>query len=194
MLNSFYIPVQGWSHHREEKLFFFAGDGPASDGDLIGDRREGNMDNLLCCLDLATNTWSKPKTRGTSPSPRNVYAAATIAHRVVIHGGSNLNDTYMLDMESMTWTLISTGGPKASSHSLSLFAWERFLLISGLGASREVWIFNMSNFTWERQDHLKLPVEMGYHRAVATKSRKAPSIVCLGGPSNVKNMVVFDVE
>ena len=74
--------LQGWCHHHEAKLFFFAGAGEAEAGSLIaGDtiRDKDNLlccldeaeagsliaedtirdkDNLLCCLDLATNTWS----------------------------------------------------------------------------------------------------------------------------------------
>merc|ERR1712150_96609 len=123
--------------------------------------------------------------------------AATVAHRVVIHGGYNgteLNDTQMLDMDSMTWTSISTRGPKVDRHPLSPFSSNRFLLVGGdRSRSKEVWIFDANDNTWKKREE-SLPDSMFFHRAVLTKTQKGLSVVCLGGNKDVKNMVVFDVE
>ena len=103
-----------------------------------------------------------------------------------------LNDTHMLDMETMTWTFLTMGGPRVYGHSLSPFAVKRFLLAGGDGASKEVWILDLRDLTWEKREE-SLPDSLYCHRAVVTKSNGL-SVVCLGGPSHVKNMVIFQVE
>ena len=188
--------LQGWCHHCEAKLFFFAGVAEAEAGSLVAGDTIRDKDNLLCCLDLATNTWSKPETNGNGPSPREAYAVATVGNHVVIHGGQGmglLNDTHMLDMETMTWTSLTMGGPRVYGHSLSPFAVKHFLLAGGDGASKEVWILDLRDLTWKKREE-SLSDSLYCHRAVVTKSMKGLSIVCLGGPSHVKNMVVFEVE
>ena len=146
--------------------------------------------------------WTKVATLGSAPSPRAWYGVARVGDRVIIHGGtasglSSLNDTHVLDMGSMSWTLISTGGPKVWGHSLTPIALKRFLLVSGFG-SKQIWTFDESEATWKKED-VDLPEEMAFHRAAMTETKKGVSVVCLGGrdygsKKHPDNIAVFDME
>lgn len=53
--------------------------------------------------------WSKPKVRGTPPTPRAGHAAALVdGHLLFVFGGGSAhgptNSIHVLDLETLTWT------------------------------------------------------------------------------------------
>ena len=192
--------LKGWTY--KGQLFFFIGVAEESESEviLVGDQHDGVRDNLLCRFDVSTNTWTKVETRGDTPSPREDYAAAVVDHQVIIHGGYGgrrvLNDTHMLDMKSMTWTLVSTGGPKDYGHSLTPLTEKRVLFVGG-SLKQEIWIFDVSENIWQKQE-ASLPQIIAYHEAVMVETVQGVSVVCLGGWDYNKKypdkMIVLDIE
>ena len=83
----------------------------------------------------------------------------------------------MLDMLTMTWTLIMSDGPKTHGHSLSPFGLKRSLLVGGAHSEKEVWILDADD----------------YHRTIEVKTEKGLSLYCLGGIRS-EDIVVFDIE
>ena len=170
---------------------------------FIGYQHHSDKDNLLCCFDVSTNSWSKVERNQyilVTPSPRYSYAAAIVDHQVIIHGGcsdrDSLNDTHMLDMRSMKWTLVSTDGPKDNGHSLTRLTEKRFLFV-GSWTSREIWIFDVSEKVWQKQE-ASLPQNISYHAAVMVETDEGVSVVCLGGGDGgfkyPDKMVVLDIK
>ena len=170
------------------------------EGILVGDQDDGETDNLLCCFDVSTNTWTKVETLGNTPSPRSSHAAAVVDHRVIIHGGYRgkaLNDTHMLDMESKTWTSLSADGPTDCGRSLTPLTEKRFLFVGGW-YKREIWIFDASENIWHKQE-ASLPQNIAYHESIAVKTVEAVSVVCLGGRDHdngkfPEKIFVVDIE
>ena len=98
----------------------------------------------------------------------------------------------MLDMLTMTWTLIMSDGPETFVHSLSPFGLKRFLLVGGLISEKEVWILDADEKkAIERED--PLPMKKDDHRTIKVKTEKGLSLYCLGGDES-EDIVVFDIE
>lgn len=89
-----------WIHGN--KLYIFGGAAPEQTNDLFA-------------YDLASSTWSKPKTSGTAPTPRTGACAAVVGNSAIIFGGNDqecptmwTNDTYILNMSTMKWSKAGT--------------------------------------------------------------------------------------
>lgn len=79
------------------KLYVFGGYGQANN--VFGD---------LCCYDIETNIWSKPKPKGTAPKPRFAHSAALAGNRLFLFGGTGehntpLADCAILNLDTMEW-------------------------------------------------------------------------------------------
>ena len=98
----------------------------------------------------------------------------------------------MLDMLTMTWTLIMSDGPGGEGHSLSPFGLKRFLLVGGRYSKKEVWILDADEKKAVKRED-PLPMEKYYHRTIEVKTEKGLSLYCLGGRES-KDIVVFDIE
>ena len=98
----------------------------------------------------------------------------------------------MLDMQTMTWTLIMSRGLKTWGHSLSPFGLKRFLLVGGHDSRKEVWILDADEKkAIKRED--PLPTKKYYHRTIEVKTETGLSLYCLGGRES-EDIVVFDIE
>ena len=103
------------------RLFFFGGFGtPPADSDrnannyeYIPDRSHQwfmgrGWNNQLVAYNIDGNIWEWPEMKGRTPSPRAALAGFRFGSRVYIFGGrlrdTRLNDLYMLDMNSMSWS------------------------------------------------------------------------------------------
>ena len=99
----------------------------------------------------------------------------------------------MLDMLTMTWTLIMSDGPGPACHSLSPFGLKRFLLVGGRYSEKEeVWILDADEKKAVKCED-PLPMEKDAHRTIEVKTEKGLSLYCLGGRES-KDIVVFDIE
>ena len=98
----------------------------------------------------------------------------------------------MLDMLTMTWTLIMSDGPKTDGHSLSPFGLKRFLLVGGDNSRKEVWFLDADEKKAVKRED-PLPMEKRGHRTIEVKTEKGLSLYCLGGYMS-EDIVVFDIE
>eukprot|EP00127_Corallochytrium_limacisporum_P004478 Clim_evm5s165 gene=Clim_evmTU5s165 len=102
---------------------------------------EGNANlvhlNDTYCLDLATYHWTKVKhnAQGMSPpSPRESHAAVAMGNKLIIFGGSNgtkrLNDLYVLDTTTWTWSRPRTTGTPIprTQHTMCLLGVKLFVV------------------------------------------------------------------
>ena len=134
---------RGWEY--TGNMWAFAGLGPHFPGHYLHDHGEFNSvglteNNQLLCFNPSTNKWTNPKSTGSVPSPRSRHAIAISGDQVWLYGGSTLqpycffNDLYQLDMTSLMWTKIQTGGTKPqqlSSCSLSVVSEHQLVLHGG---------------------------------------------------------------
>lgn len=68
-------------------------------------------------FDLTAGTWSQATVSGTVPSPREGAAIASVDNKVYVFGGRNtfcLNDLYVLDVDTLVWSLVRTVGRLAA--------------------------------------------------------------------------------
>ncbi len=119
-------------------------------------------------LDLATSEWTLLQT--TNPPTKRQYHAAVydpVAHAMIISGGGDENaffgpfmgDTWSLDLESLEWTLLNSGGIGAPDRRIwSRLAYsptlDRVVLFGGhddgaLGNRNDLWLFDIRNGAWE---------------------------------------------
>ena len=78
-----------------------------------------NRLNDVYQLDLNTLTWTAVSTSGTPPTIREAHSAIYDGlggrNRMIIHGGTDgytyFNDTWELDLNTMTWSQLTPSGP-----------------------------------------------------------------------------------
>lgn len=125
--------------------------------------------------DRNANTWTNMNP-GTSPSARGRHAMEYDAEsdRVVLFGGTFgstvLNDTWMYDLESNTWTNLSPASPPParSGHRLAYDSRsDRIVLFGGFDpASAELgdtWTFDLNNNTWTNMSPATSPTSRFAH-------------------------------
>ena len=177
---------KGWTY--QEKLYFFGGnDGGLRTSDHFQPpESKYNRDNLLVSFDPRTNVFTPITTVGPRPSPRSSYAMGVVNNRVFIEGGQprdgySLNDLYELNMMNMTWKSLGSNGRYVFGHSLTRISPNLFLIVGGYN---EIWSYDFNRFGWSK--NLPLPSAafgdyLRHHSAVAVKTEKGISVVCLGG-------------
>ena len=193
-------PAPRYSHNGWEvqgKLWIFGGVcESASFGyylNIFGEFRnyvhEQCVNNQLLCFNPCSNTWTNPKCTGMVPSPRAACATAIIGDMVWFYGGYDhnnreLNELYELNMESLSWTQVQTGGPKPQCCSLSTLTaiTESKLVLHGGSAGRrivinEIWILDLPSKSWEKYESSK--DEPRYAHTASLGINK--SIIIIGG-------------
>ncbi|XP_055880473.1 kelch domain-containing protein 2-like isoform X1 [Biomphalaria glabrata] len=136
---------------------------------LFGGRHQTQRMNDLHCLNLESQTWSGSKyCRGNLPIERSWHSMTAInKSELIMYGGfSNdnvpLDDLWLLDVQSFTWTLLvhGTGQPRLW-HSASLNMYGDILIYGGccsniledterLITSDQVIVLRRTPFTLER--------------------------------------------
>lgn len=127
--------------------------------------------NDLWSFDVNTDTWTEIQAKGSTPSPRSnsymVYDANN--DQVILFGGNvstsglrfiPLNDTYILSLDTMTWTKVQTAtAPKARLfHTMMVdHKRNRVIVYGGGGANAftgpfygDVWSFDIKTRTWKQ--------------------------------------------
>ncbi|KAI9708296.1 MAG: hypothetical protein M1820_004000 [Bogoriella megaspora] len=128
--------------------------------------------NVIDVYDIATSTWYKQSTNGTSPgfrvNPCAVVAAAPdgSSYNMYMYGGQNLipaghqtqyNDTWILTLPSFTWIEVNTDGqtlpPSRAGHTCNV--WDAQMIVVGGYVGEElscdspgIYNFDMSNLKW----------------------------------------------
>ncbi|XP_008188760.1 kelch domain-containing protein 3 [Acyrthosiphon pisum] len=83
---------------------------------LWGGRNDNRVCNTLYCFNTETLKWTTPSVYGNKPEPRDGHSACIIQNCMYIFGGfeerSGLfaSDLYMLNLNSMVWSIIKTKG------------------------------------------------------------------------------------
>ncbi|XP_059505701.1 host cell factor 1-like isoform X2 [Stegostoma tigrinum] len=116
----------------------------------------------LWILDIETLTWNKPEVAGVPPLPRSLHSATMIGSRMYVFGGwvplvledvkapthekewKCTNTLACLDLETMTWTQISTESfedniPRARAGHCSVSISTRLYVWSGRDGYRKAW-------------------------------------------------------
>lgn len=114
-------------------------------------------------LDLNSHTWTQITTSGTPPPPVTGHTAIydALEHRMLVFGGGIdggvLNDVYELDLNSYTWSLLSTTGPKPSprwDHCAVYNSQDHTMAIFGgrdlHGAFNDLWVLDLSTLVWQK--------------------------------------------
>ncbi|XP_046648051.1 kelch domain-containing protein 2-like isoform X2 [Daphnia pulicaria] len=192
----------GWAYNN--KVFFFGGFGtPPADGDRNADQYEYVPDrshqwymgrgwnNQLIAYNIDGNKWERPETNGQTPSPRAALAGFQCRSRVYVFGGrlqgARLNDLYVLDLMSMSWSEnLNTGKffPCGRSwHSFTYIGSSKAILYGGLSAEGEVmgdcWIYDIDRNCWTEMP-LKVSDKRLWHQSVKIDS----DWIVIGGVRN----------
>ena len=149
-----------WGH--AGKVWIFGGYGPVPNGylndhgDFISDGIGGfRMNNQLFCFDPSDQEWKNIQSSGAVPGPRLGQAVTMTDDKVWLFGGQNmtyfglLDELYMLDMPSLTWTEIQTSQMKPERRvlcSLNAVANDQLVLYGGGTAQSNqcnTWIFDI---------------------------------------------------
>ncbi|KAL9093595.1 MAG: hypothetical protein Q9165_003990 [Trypethelium subeluteriae] len=167
----------GFTERADGILVFVPGFG--AEGILLG-LAGGTADtytqmNVIDVYDIATSTWYKQATSGTSPTfrvnPCAVVAAAPdgSSYNMYMYGGQNLqpagaqtqyNDTWILTMPSFTWVQVNVDGqsvpPARAGHTCNV--WDAQMIVVGGYVGQELtcdspgfYVFDMSNLKWVNQ-------------------------------------------
>ncbi|XP_051136699.1 nitrile-specifier protein 5 [Andrographis paniculata] len=113
------------------------------------------VDNHLYMFDLNDQTWSVADAKGDVPPPRVGVTMASIGEHIYVFGGRDgehkeLNEFYSFDTVTSTWSLLSSGPPHRSYHSMT--ADERRIYIFGgcgnTGRLNDLWGYDIVDEKW----------------------------------------------
>jgi len=116
----------------------------------------------LFSLDLATGAWTDLTPATGGPGPRLMHAGVVAGRQWLVFGGTPAfnppywNDTWALDLDSDTWTLVDDGSGTAPStrfgHELFWDAGRMFVFgghdQTNLGNQNDVWALETATGTW----------------------------------------------
>ncbi|KAK3132506.1 hypothetical protein QOZ80_6AG0523080 [Eleusine coracana subsp. coracana] len=103
------------------------------------------VDNTMYALDLKTRTWSALTTTGDVPPPRVGVTMASVGATVLVFGGrdqdhKDLNELYSFDTLTNAWSLLPSGPPHRSYHSMVTDAEAgRVYVFGGCGDAGQRW-------------------------------------------------------
>ncbi|KAI9138990.1 hypothetical protein BKA69DRAFT_1126913 [Paraphysoderma sedebokerense] len=125
--------------------------------------------NSLQMLDLKTQTWSVPHTKFTKPTPRFAHTSNYFIDPkskepfLIIFGGTDtndqcLNDIYLLNLNSMEWSVPSTSGmrpQRRSKHAATIYN-SKLYVVGGVAhmsdteplVLSDVGILDLETWTW----------------------------------------------
>lgn len=127
-------------------------------------------------FDLNAGTWSQATVSGTVPSPREGAAIAALDNKLYVFGGRNtfcLNDLFVLDVETLVWSLVKTVGHLAAPalHGAGMhFTKDTFLMLWG-GFNEQ----GHTNNAFYRINATEPYVELERHHAEAGAEGGAPA-------------------
>ncbi len=148
--------------NKDGTLWLFGGNASASGMSFspLGD---------LWKYDPASGVWESPKTTGKAPGKRLFHASAITSDGkyLVVFGGGGANawqgpfynDTYRLDLHTLTWTELKAAGAKPMGrikHGMISFPGEKRLLLFGghddgpVGNRNDLWWLDADTGAWER--------------------------------------------
>jgi len=106
---------------------------------LWGGRNDDRACRTLFRFDTSTFKWEKPAVDGNAPGARDGHSACVVREKMLIFGGYEeevglfSQDVYSLDLNTLTWTFVSTTGPAPTFrdfHTATVFQ-DRYMLIFG---------------------------------------------------------------
>jgi N-acetylneuraminic acid mutarotase len=166
----------------------------------------------LALFDPNTRIWTQvPQSvlRGTIPPSRTNHAAASVGSKMYIFGGNNnndhgayqvLDDLYVLDTDSMTWTRPQTTGDKPSArsgHTLTAIGTKLYLFGGGVWNEDEGWVHKHNDI------HVLDTETMHWTRPVTTGAAETSTfpiawalggyLFIFGGGSKIQHCVTNDL-
>eukprot|EP01089_Gocevia_fonbrunei_P000771 TRINITY_DN10756_c0_g1_i1.p1 TRINITY_DN10756_c0_g1~~TRINITY_DN10756_c0_g1_i1.p1 ORF type:complete len:338 (+),score=62.43 TRINITY_DN10756_c0_g1_i1:72-1085(+) len=136
--------------------------------------------------DIASNTWIKLVTSGTTPSPRAWYSAVLRNGALYVHGGqgtsSYFNDLYKLDLKTLEWSQLNSpdGSDPPRFHATavlhpdgsSMYAFGGIKFFGANGYRNDVAKYNFVSNTWEKVEAKgALPSTRAGHTAVIINNK-----------------------
>lgn len=98
----------------------------------------GEAQNDVHILDIASMEWSLANTTGTPPLPRCDHASVVVGRRMYVTGGSGrddlwYNDLHQLNLETLEWAAVDMGGipPKPRDYTTLICLANWYLLLFG---------------------------------------------------------------
>ncbi|CEP00414.1 Kelch motif [Plasmodiophora brassicae] len=156
--------------------------------------------NDIHILEVETMGWSKPKVRGTPPTPRAGHAAALVdGHLLFVFGGGSAhgptNSIHVLDLETLTWTDPQVSGTPPSprlGHSMHVVLGPRpQLLVFGGGTVDKLYddlhVFDCATGVWSRpRDTGSVPAARTGHASCLLRDpvSNRESLYFFGGAGN----------
>ncbi|PRP74847.1 hypothetical protein PROFUN_09547 [Planoprotostelium fungivorum] len=132
----------------------------------------------LYVYNINTNAWTKPNTKGHSPSQRYAHSASVFGKKLVIFGGFNgthyLDDVNVLDTTNMNWVSLNIKGKPplaryAHSATASISTGKLFIF-GGCGESsvfNELIVLDLVGMSWQGSIGVggAVPSGRAYHTA-----------------------------
>ena len=183
---------------QSDRVVLFSGMGP-----------DGLQYDDLWSYDANTNTWTLHEPASDdAPSGRNGGRMAYDAesYRMVLFGGfdwserSLLADTWILDLDSATWTEITTdpSPPPRNFHQIAYDRGTDHVYLWG-GDIRPfsdwgvLWSFDANSNTWSSYEKVNRPVSVYYGRLISLPGRDQ-LLLYGGGPTGSDAMWIYDPE
>jgi N-acetylneuraminic acid mutarotase len=114
----------------------------------------------MYAFDLKTQTWSALDATGDVPPPRVSVTMVAVGGAVLVFGGRDqdhkeLNVLYSFDTETRAWSLLSSGPPHRSYHSMVADAegGGRVYVFGGCGNAgrlNDLWAYDVAVGRWEQ--------------------------------------------
>ncbi|XP_047317079.1 nitrile-specifier protein 5 isoform X1 [Impatiens glandulifera] len=115
------------------------------------------VDNKLYVFDLKQQIWSIIDATGDVPPPRVGVTMAAVGETIFVFGGRDaqhkeLNELYSFDTSTNQWSLVQSGPPNRSYHSMTSDD-RRLYVFGGCGESgrlNDLWAYDVMDKTWNK--------------------------------------------
>ncbi|KAK9156342.1 hypothetical protein Sjap_003822 [Stephania japonica] len=164
------------------------------------------VDNALHVFDFQTSTWTVASdTTGDVPPPRVGVTMASVGPTLYVFGGrdashAELNELYSFDTASSAWSLLSSGPPHRSYHSMAASADAVFVFGGcGVGGRRnDLWEFNIGTNSWVQHAASPSPENAACPRArggpgLAVVKGKVVVVYGFGGEDELEDVHLYDL-
>ncbi|XP_042377051.1 host cell factor-like isoform X1 [Zingiber officinale] len=151
-------------------------------------------------LDTSSNTWILPNLYGEGPEAREGHSAVFVGKRLFIFGGCGksetneekyYNDTYILDIEKLSWEqAVTSGSPPSARDCHSCSSWKNQIIVLGGEDSSgcylsDVHILIVDTLVWQP---MKTSGKIFPPRAGHTTVPLGNDLFVFGGFSDAKNL------
>ena len=186
----------GWEYNA--KLWAFGGSGGSPIG-FLNDNGDYNipLNNQLLCFDPNCQEWMNPKCSGSVPPPIAAHATSVITDNVWQFGGYTsvsgaIHELYMLNMPSLSWTIVETGYPQPLGRALSSFTalTNTYLVLHGGFDDKNyhTCVLDLSTLSWKE---LKFVVDLRRVSHTCTLDINSNAVV-IGGERNYFSCPIFE--